>query len=235
VYGSYDFPVKIELNEILISVEKENGNLIYRRKFGDDEVEKILLAEDAKLIVNPVEPVNKPVEVTSFLQIEFSRSVVVEPKSTRHIYLKFPVEIGVIVSSPADIEVLDIFAPVKPKYTLYGDPRNGIICKYWKSNIFSSIPGIDPLKEGVMELTIKNKVNEWVTITRAVFNGVEMKIYYSEDFVSMKALMDVSSKTVAETDFIDAPLKAGMKKSIEIYTARKIPIVGKKLEMEWGL
>ena len=142
---------------------------------------------------------------------------------------------GVIVSSPADIEVLDIFTLVKSKYTLYGDPRNGMICKYWKSDVFSDIPKIDSMKEGVMELTIRNKVNEWVTISKAVFNGVEMKIYYSEDFVSMKALMEISSKTMAETDFIDAPMKPGMKKSIEIYTARKIPIVGKRLEMEWGL
>jgi len=235
VYGSYDFPVKIESDGILISVENEKGNLVYRRKCMDEEVEKILIGVGGKLIVNPVEPVNKPVEVTSYLQIEFSRNVVVEPKSTKHIYLRFPVEIGVLVSSPADIEVLDIFTLVKPKYTLYGDPRNGIICKYWKSDVFPDIPKIEPLKEGVMELTIKNKVSEWVTISKAVFNGVEMKIYYSEDFVSMKALMDVSSKTMAETDFIDAPLKAGMKKSVEIYTARKIPIVGKRLEMEWGL
>lgn len=235
MYGSYDFPVRIESENILISVEKEKGNLVYRRKCMEEEIEKILIAGGGKLIVNPVEPVNKPVEVTSYLQIEFEKSVVVEPKSTKYIYLTFPIEIGVLVSSPADVEVLDIFTLTKPKYTLYGDPRNGIVCRYWKSEVFSELPETDSLREGVMHLTIRNKINEWVTITKAVFNGVEMKIYYDNEIVSMKALIEVNSKTMAETDFIDAPLKTGMKKSVEIYTARKIPIVGKRMEMEWGL
>jgi len=41
--------------------------------------------------------------------------------------------------------------------------------------------------------------------------------------------------TIAETDFIDAPLIPGMAKSIELYTARKIGVISRGYLMEWGL
>ncbi len=234
MYGAYSFPTSIETENISISVEKEENKFLYRREFQGETVEKILAANSGQLIINPVEPLNKPVEVTSFMQIELAKTLVVEPKSSKKIYLKFPIEIGVFASSKRDVEVLDILTMVRQKYTLYGEPSNGVICRLWKSDIYSKMPETDRLREGVIELTITNEVGEWVEINKAVFNAVGMKIYYN-DIVSMRASMELGSKTVAETDFMDSPLVSGMKKSIELYTARKVPIVGKKMVMGWGL
>ncbi|MFP3908782.1 MAG: DUF432 domain-containing protein [Archaeoglobaceae archaeon] len=234
MYGAYSFPATIETENILISVEREEKRFLYRREFQEEKVEKILAADSGQLTINPVEPLNKPVEVTSFMQIEFENSIVVEPKTHQKIYLTFPIEIGVFVTSKRDVEVLDVLTLVRQKYTLYGEPSNGVICRYWKSGVYSEIPETDRLREGVMELTINNEVGEWVEVNKAVFNAVGMKIYYN-DMVSMRATMELGSKTVAETDFRDSPLKSGMKKSIELYTARKVPIVGRKMIMGWGL
>lgn len=234
MYGAYSFPASIETENISISVEKEENRFLYRREFQEEKVEKILAADSGQLIVNPVEPLNKPVEVTSFMQIEFDKTIVVEPKSSKKIYLTFPIEIGVFASSKRDVEILDVFTLVRQKYTLYGEPSDGVICRYWKSDIYSKMPETDRLREGVMELTLRNEVGEWVEVGRAVFNAVGMKIYYN-DIVSMKANMELNSKTMAETDFMDSPLVSGMKKSVELYTTRKVPIVGKKMIMGWGL
>ncbi len=234
MYGAYSFPTSIETENISISVEKEDNRFLYRREFQEEKVEKILAANSGQLIINPVEPLNKPVEVTSFMQIEFDKTIVVEPKSSKKIYLKFPIEIGVFASSKRDVEALDVLTMVGQKYTLYGEPSNGVICRLWKSNIYSKIPETERLREGVMELTINNEVGEWVEMNNAVFNAVGMKIYYN-DIVSMRATMELGSKNMAETDFSDSPLVSGMKKAVKLYTTRKVPITGKKMIMRWGL
>lgn len=234
MYGAYSFPASIETENISISVEKEDNRFLYRREFQEEKVEKILAANSGQLIINPVEPLNKPVEVTSYMQIEFDKTIVVEPKSSKKIYLTFPIEIGVFASSKRDVEVLDVFTLVGQKYTLYGEPSEGVICRYWKSDIYSKMPETDRLREGIIELTLRNEIGEWVEVNRAVFNAVGMKIYYN-GIVSMRGTMELNSKSMAETDFIDSPLVSGMKKSVELYTARKMPILGKKMIMGWGL
>lgn len=86
-----------------------------------------------------------------------------------------------------------------------------------------------------MELIIRNTTSRVMEITMAVFNPYGMKIYYSDDMVSVRAEMKIFSETVAETDFVNSPLKKGMKKSIKLYTARKLPGVSSKFTMEAGL
>jgi hypothetical protein len=62
-----------------------------------------------------------------------------------------------------------------------------------------------------------------------------MKIYFKDDLVSMKASMKLISRTLAETGFKDEPLKKGMKKAVEFYPQKNIPMVSKKMLMEWGI
>lgn len=234
MYGSYRFPVNIKEKDIEIRIEKIENFYTYTREIPGEKVEKVIVANEGELIVNPVEPCNLPIDFSDFLNIEFEKNVVLEPKSSKKIFLKFPIEIGVFLYNKKDIEILDIFALVKQKYTLYGEPRNGIICRYWESGVYLTMPEIDPYREGVLSLRINNDISEWTNVTKAVFNASAMKIYYNE-IVSMRAVMDISGKKVAETYFRDSPLEAGMSKSLELYTARKIPIVGRKMLMEWGI
>lgn len=235
MFGSHEIPLKISKEEISISVEKEQENLLYRRIWHDEKVEKILMSSNGKILINPVEPVNKPKEITADLLIEFEKAIAINPKAAKSIFLKFPVEIGIFIYENKDFEILDILTLSKQKFTLYGDPKNGVICKHWRSDVYSSKPTVNPVREGVMQLNITNTTTEWIQVNRVVFNAYGMKIYYSDDMVSMKAVMKVLSKNLAETDFIDSPLKEGMKKSLELYTTRKLPVVATKFVMEWGI
>jgi len=185
--------------------------------------------------LNPVEPLSKPKEITPYLLIEFGRNLVVEPRATRKIFIKFPIEIGVFISSSKDFEILDALSLVKQKFTLYGDPKSGLICKYWRSEVYPSAPSVNPIHNGVMELNITNTNVKWLEVTKAVFNAYGMKVYYSDEMVSMKSNMNIKSEVIAETDFVDSPLKRKMKKSLELYTARKLPILATKFVMEEGI
>ena len=224
MYGVYDIEnFQISLNGVELGIFEEGRAKIYRR----GSFEKLILSESGKVVVNPVEPVNLPKNITKYLLVDLKRSVVVEPKTTRKITLTFPIEIAVILVGKKSLEVLDVFSFVNQKYTLYGDPNNGVICRYWQSDVF------EKEKEyfsGKLEVEIRNSSDEWVEIGKLVFDVYGMKIYYDESVLSF-AKVNILSEKVAETEFIDK--KAGSK-SIELYVARKIPVVSRKFVMEWG-
>ena len=235
MFGVYNIPLKIENDGLIISIDN-NGKLNhYKREYEDENLEKDISSDKSKILIHPVEPLNIPKEITSNFLIEFANTLMVEPQGIEKIYLKFPIEIGIFVSGNNDIEIIDILTFMPQKYALYGDSRNGVICKYWNSEIYSSVPDVNHLQEGVMELIIRNRTNRWVEVTRAVFNAFGMKIYFNEDLVSMKANIKILGEEIAETYFINSPIKTGMKKSMELYAVRKILIPTTRFLMEWGI
>jgi hypothetical protein len=71
MFGCYDIPFELEKEGIALSLEKEGKGLVYRSACAGARLEKILLAETGKVFINPIEPLNKPKELTSLI---FSRS-----------------------------------------------------------------------------------------------------------------------------------------------------------------
>lgn len=242
MFGDYDLPLRFAEDGFSLSVERmEEVLLLYRRECGDEKAEKILPVSTEKIIINPIEPMNKPKKLTSNLLIEFETTLVVEPGATQQIYVKYPLEIGVFILGQGndDFKIFDIFTLMKPKFTLYGDPSTGVLCKYGKSAVYSSIPSVNPIHEGVIELSITNTSTGWVEVTKAVFNAYGMNMYYNDYLVAMKANMNIQKKELAETDFSDSPLETGMKKSLKLYTikqvVKKVAITTTKFVMEEGI
>ena len=235
LFGLHDIPLTINRQGISILVDKHSDSLIYKRETVDETVEKVLLTDNARVLINPVEPLSKPKEITPFLHVEFKRVMMVEPRASKRVFLTFPIEIGVFITEKRDFEILDVFTLMKQKLTLYGDPRDGIICKSWASDVFSSIPSLNQFHEGVLSLKIINTTGKWLEVSQAVFNAYGMKIYYNKDLVSMKASMRIMSNKMAETDFVDSPVMDDMKNSLERYTARKLVVTSSKYVMETGI
>ncbi len=236
MYGTYKPPLSFKSKNFYISLKKSGGVWNYQRKLGKEKIEKTAVFSKGEVIINPVEPVNLPKEVCSHLFIEFSKEVIVAPKEKVKFYLTFPIEIAVFLSSGKSFRVLDVFTFTKLKYTLYGNVRTGTVCKYWKSDVSEKIPKVDNLKEGVIEVNAVNNSLEWVDVRHLVFSAYGMKIYYDKSLVSMRANVKIMGEEIAETSFIDAPLKTNMKKSIEIFKAKKIVIpLQEKFVMEEGI
>ncbi|MEI6126162.1 MAG: DUF432 domain-containing protein [Pseudomonadota bacterium] len=235
MFDTYDIPIRIENNGIAIDIQKDNGHILYKRSCPDESVEKRILSDCSSILINPVEPLNKPKELTPYFLVEFVRPIVVEPKATHIIYLTFPIETGVFICKNSEFQNLDILTLARKKYTLYGDPLSGMLCRFWQSAVHHCIPSANPLCEGIMELAIINATTAWSEVTKAVFTAHGMKIYYNKTMVSMKATMKISGTTSAETAFDDAPLVQGMKKSLELYTARKLLVISPKFFMLEGI
>ena len=235
IFGLHDVPLRIVHEGISFTVEKDKGGLRYKRKSMGEEVENIFLSSNSKVLINPIEPLNMPKELSPYLLIEFEKSIFIEPMTTTSIFITFPVEIGIFVNGKKNYQIIDIFTLAKQKFTLYGSIRSGVICRYWKSDVYFTIPDVNPVYEGIIELIMRNTTMRWVEVTKVVFNAYGMKIYYSDDMVSMKANMRIFSKKIAETGFVGSHLEKGMKRSLELYISRKIPMVTTKFLMEDGI
>jgi hypothetical protein len=234
-FGYQKHPLKVAVDGLTLSIGKNKEGLVYKRKLLDDKVEKILLSTGGKIIINPVEPMNIPKQITHYFQAQFEKPVMVGPKQSTSIFLTFPIEIGVFISENRKSKLIDVFSFVKNKYTLYGDPKIGMICRHWKSRVYPKLPKLNPLHEGALKLTLKNMTNRWMELTNAVFYGYGMEIYYSSALVSMVTTMKIKNKQLAETDVIDSPLKKGMTRSLETLPLKFIPLPEKKVFMEGGL
>ncbi|WP_342304697.1 DUF432 domain-containing protein [Methanolobus sp. ZRKC5] len=237
MFDTYHPPFTVEVEDTVITVEKQGNNLIYRRMFeGEEETELVLLNNDGDILINPIEPVNLPNKLTSSLLIDFKRPALIRPGDRKKIYLTFPVEIGVFVSDKAgNYEVIDIFTFSRVKFTLYGSHNAGLICRHWESDVFTKMPETNVLHEGYIELEIINDSNHLMEVTKAVFNAYGMKIYYGKKRIVMNASMRIINKLLAETDFSTNPTTSRFKRSMELYTSRKLMISGTKGIMEFGL
>jgi hypothetical protein len=236
MYGTYDIPLNIDAQNVSLSIGRRGDAIVYRRQLGEEAAEKLLLGGGrGSIVINPVEPLNLPRDLTPYLYLDFQRPAALAPKSSSTVFVTFPVEIGVFLKDNGEIETLDIFTLARQKYTLYGDPRNGMLCRYWSTPVETDPPRPDRLREGVMELKLVNATGSWVEVTRAVFSAYGMKLYYSDALVAMRADMEVTGAGTASTDFRDMPLEQHMCKSLELYTARKLVVLFPKFTMTDGL
>jgi uncharacterized protein len=234
-FGNMILPFALELENLQVKVTDNEGLYAYWRDCQGSEKAKLLMMKKPHFLIAPVEPVNLPRQVASHLMIEFGREIMLEAEASQTIYLTFPIEIGVFVGRKEKNEILDVFTLTNPKYTLYGEPRNGFICKYWKSLVHTQEPQPNPLYEGVVRLDLHNSSRNWVFVNKAMFNAVGMKIFYNEKCVSMKAQMKIIEEEVAELEFLNLPLYRDMKKSPELFTLKRLSVASKKAVMLEGI
>jgi len=232
MYGKRKIPFTLKHDDIEITVEGKGDWFEYSRKCGDDEFSETIFSNDPDIVINPVEPLHLPGGISSKLLIEFDRSIRIEPKLSKKIYITFPIEVGVFVSKGNQLEKLDVFTRGRQKLTLFGTTKDGLICKYWESDVHKTIPKVDITKEGVIELTVSNLTQRWIEVHQTVLDAYGMKIFFSKDLVSMKANMRVLGELLGETYFVQEPLKQGMWKAAELFRPKKVPGLGSKFIME---
>lgn len=233
-WGPHKTPINIEIPGIKISLEQREAGFLYCRQTAGEKIEKLVLTKKGQLFLSPVEPMNKPARVSNHMLIDFSWPVIVEPHSTKSIFVSFPIEIAIAVGRRDSGEnIIDIFTTCKSKHTLYGTIKDGLICKYWQSDIYESFPDFNPMELGVMQIEIQNPTANWSEVGKAVFSAQGMKIYFGPRQVTLNAVMKIISESNAETSFIDSPLKAGLNPAYEQFISRLLTQQGKTL-MEEG-
>ncbi len=233
-WGPHKVPVFLDLEDLSLSLEKDNDGYRYRRDGAGANVEKVVAAQKSALLLSPVEPLHLPAAISTLLMIELEQPLVIEPRTNRTIFVTYPLEIAVIIApSRADEYIIDLFTLNRTKFTLYGNVRDGKVCKYWKSSAYNEKPVVNPLQHGVMKLDIQNAGNKWAELHKAVFSAYGMKMVYGPDLVLLSGQLKIINELSAETIFNDPPLPSGMKKAFEQFNLKLLSQQGKTL-MEEG-
>lgn len=235
IYGSFSVPSTLNIENVTISVYRENEFTYYQRDLsGTTNKKYVFTCDDSHFTINPVEPQNVPKKLTSHMLIELENPLLVGSGTKKTIYITFPVEIGIFFHTTRGKELIDVFSLNIKKFTLYGNPNDGIICKYYKSSVYPKPPEVNSMKEGVLEVEVVNNNGNTVEVRNLVFSAYGMKIFYDNKTVSMKAILRTVSRKVAETDFLNDPIHHGMVKSPEIYVPGKMHYTTKYI-MDKGL
>ncbi|MDD1670411.1 MAG: DUF432 domain-containing protein [Methanomicrobiales archaeon] len=220
VFGEFAPPYHFETDGLSLSLELSEGHYRYLRDLAGARVEKAISAGLTRLLVHPVEPFYTGSDTPRYLELEFP-ALVVEPGATETVFLTFPVEVGVFVEGIRSTEIIDAFSLVRPKFSLYGTPRHGIITRFARSGRHREIPPVDGAREGVLKLALRNSLSEWVSISRVVIPESEIQLYAS-GFAGMMAMMRVTGRDKAEIWGVDRPLVGGMSRAHDFFTARRI-------------
>ncbi|MFO7791886.1 MAG: DUF432 domain-containing protein [Candidatus Saliniplasma sp.] len=235
MYGEHKAPFEFERGALIISTEETEEGLNYHREYEDNIIDKTIFSKGKNIVINPIEPLNTPKVLTSTLLIEMDKPLVLEPNNKKRIYLTYPLEIGVFVKDKKQHKDIDIFTLVKNKYTLYGDVKTGTICKYWKSDLYTSKPSPDPLHLGVLELQLYNSADEWIEVTKSVFNAYGMVMFYDRELVYMRCQMKIVGENRFATQFLTKPLREDMKKSLEVFEKKLHHLKGVRFIMDGGM
>ena len=234
MFGKHKIPRTIKEGRLLLELQSQNGGIRYRRTIEDAAEEKLILGSPENFRISPVEPCNTPKAIACHLMIRSEVPILVEPKGQANVYLTFPLEIGVFLDK-GESEMIDVFSLVPQRFSLYGEPRTGVLCRYWQSPVLTKPGNLRPFYEGLLQLNIKNSSSTWVRMSRVIIEAVSMKIYYDSEMAGLKGQVNLLSRTTAEIWCRNSPIKEGMEKADELFEGKKLALGEHKFIMSEGL
>ncbi len=232
-WGAHKAPLNLDLNGVLISFTKSKEGYLYKREGLDGPFDCFVIGGRDKLSIAPVVPLKKYKGLSSYLFIELSKKISLQPRSSGKIFTDFPVEVAVFNGRARAASALDYLSYVSYKHSLYGRIKDGLICRYWLSPIYETMPELNPLERGALSLQLENGTANWAEISSVLLHESAINIYYSPALVAIQASMRVTGDLTAETDGISAPLSEEMVSSPDNIGGRFLLAQGKTL-MEEG-
>ncbi|MBS3790050.1 MAG: DUF432 domain-containing protein, partial [Candidatus Thermoplasmatota archaeon] len=109
IYGTHTPPFEFIEDELTLKAIEDDQQMHYTRELEEDIVEKPVISEDARITIQPVEPLNLPKELTSSLLIDFENPIVIDSGMKKEVFATFPIEIAVFLESGSPEKPLDIF------------------------------------------------------------------------------------------------------------------------------
>ncbi|MCE4607233.1 MAG: DUF432 domain-containing protein [Desulfurococcales archaeon] len=226
------------IGDYVIRIENYGRDLKkYERLTDNNEVAfSAVLPGDSVLLAEPSLPIFLPFQYESeALMIRLKEPVYVTPNYTAIFYLEAPFD---IVVYDEDGEIIDIFTMENPKYSLYGDPNNGVVCRYGKSSVHVSEEDV-PLTRGVLPVKVRNSFNTTLKVTLIVIPYRLLKTYYSQNgrvyYSVAKVELEDKNRAVVYASK-EAPRKGLRQSKIDPFKRKGIfiPTEVGRFELEWG-
>jgi hypothetical protein len=209
----------------------------YIREDNNGEIlSQAVLPGDSVLLAEPSIPIFLPFQYESeAIMIRLKEPVYVTPGYTSTFFLEAPYD---IVVYDEDGEIIDIFSLGTPKYGLYGDPNNGVVCRYMKSSVYADEKNV-PKNSAIMPVKVMNSYHTTLKITLIVVHYKLLTTYYNDDgkvyYSVSKVELEEKNKAVVYSS--KQPPHKGLRRSrIDPYKRKGvfIPTEVGRFELEWG-
>lgn len=182
IYGrelSNDVIDKLKGYGINVRIEEKEGFKIYHRESGfpGDLIEKIVKSSGS-LIVYPAHSIQY--EVSSFLLFRLKNPLVVAPRSSFDIYVKAPISVGIYVEEGDARRLIDFFGSSQFKYALYGSSASGVICRFYRTDVYLNAPFHQSIWEAITKISIENSSDEFVEVKNIVYPLLNANVYIDD-------------------------------------------------------
>lgn len=233
-YGFFDFDFKFENEKFTLEFEKEFKSFKYTRSTSsaNKKITRINYDELDSIIIQPSEPLLLDFPKTHLL-IEFVHPLQLVPNSELFGFIEFPISISTIINVHQKNLALDIFHLNPVKFALYGNPHNGLICRYWKTEFFTTPFKPKLFETGLLEIEIQNLTSNLVNLTKLVFDFSHILIYYDDNQAKASSRAKIQSESYCETEFIKPINIEGFKQTFDLIPTKLL--TSSKLIMSNGI
>ena len=163
----------ITIGDRKIVVEGTGTAFRYRRYDGDTLATQSLIVTDereARIGIFPTPPIRTPKEVAKNVYIKFKSPIIIDQKSVAVLYSKIPVEIAVYRQFKDEELLIDVFSLARPRYSLYGTPEAGVVCRYIEAEAVTEESKLEVKKyeEAKLRIRVTNEINNVIKITKII-------------------------------------------------------------------
>ncbi len=173
-------------------------------------------------------PVFFPEERPYPLLIRF-QPVLMAPQTAKQLYLTFPLDVVVKYAG----NIIDVITTYRPKFALYGNVIEGLIAKFWVSEVYFGGNFPSPSKEdlkGIVPLQIINRSTRAVPVSSLLLDTSAVTVFFnSKTAFTEKIEMNIKKNGAVELKYTGKGPGSGY----EVLKSRGSNIF--KALMEWGV
>lgn len=235
-FGPYEFNKSFKHDSFCLNFETTGNILFYRRinTLSNSIFETLVPAENLqKILIQPSEPSFTDFAKTH-LFLKFQTPLSLRPDSSIFGFSLFPIAISIFFDSGGNWFLLDTFFTKPEKYALYGNPHNGFICHFKKTNFSSTEPNeFDNFNEGILRLEIINATKSFLKLHHIILDYSSIKLYYEGIHCFAESRIRLLSPSTAETEFITPDVPTSYSQSINLLLTGFL--TSSKFLMEFGI
>jgi hypothetical protein len=183
-------------------------------RYGSDGnviVSKIIdsIVDNITLCIYPLVPIYTPekADYAKHVMIKLKEPIVVNIRSTVEFYLKMPVEVGVFYKYDGKSMMIDAFALRLLKYALYGTSDNGLICRYYESSAYFTMPRIEPFKECIVHIRLSNYLDKPATVNMLVIPVDGIDLWYDGTDALLDTVNAIIKQGIKGNDIIEVKVE----------------------------
>ncbi len=183
----------------------------YSRHNGDMLASESIIVTDndeTQVGIFPIMPIKMPKEVAKNVYIKFKAPVIVDQRSISVIYSKIPIEIGIYRQFEDEELLIDAFSLGQPRYSLYGSPEQGVICRYFEAEaeVEDSSLEIKKYEEAKVRIRVTNDIDNVTKISKVIIPVEGVVLEHQNDEVWLPGSIEMKLDTAFGKDIVQVKL-----------------------------